>query len=158
MAQYTGDFNEIYPSGATPTAETSTLVVNCKGSDGINLILDVLGGGLAAIKVRPEFSFNSVTTDANGIHIAPTLANQEWFGGTVGVWDSTLHKSDIRDDISCHIVPSGTITKRLVTFDNPGASAARFLFNGSGLVGDDPGAIRIRIAEINTIYTGKSIT
>ena len=158
MAQNTGDFIEIHPSGATPSAETSTLVVNCRGSDGINVILDVLGGGYVAVKVRPEFSFNSVTTDANGVNIAPTLANQEWFGGTVGVWDSTLNKSDVRDDISCHIVPSGTITKRLITYDNPGASAARFLFNGSGLVGDDPGAIRIRIAEINTTYTGKSIT
>tara|TARA_Y100000590_G_scaffold419755_1_gene521780 strand:- start:10262 stop:10738 length:477 start_codon:yes stop_codon:yes gene_type:complete len=158
MAQYTGDFIEIHASGAIPSAETSTLAINCKGSDAINLILDVLGGGFNAVQIRPEFSFDSVKTDANGVNIAPTVANQEWFGGTVGVWDSSLSISNIKDDLSHHTVPSGTITKRIVTFDNPGAAAARFLFNGSGLVGPDPGAIRIRIAEINTIYTGKSIT
>jgi hypothetical protein len=158
MAQSKGEFLEIYPSGVTPSIQTSTLAINCKNSDGINLILDVLWGGYAGIKITPEFSFNSIGYDANGVHIAPTVANQEWIGGTVGVWDSTLNKSDIKDDISFHVAQSGTITKRLISYDNPAATAARFLFNGSGLVGDDAGAIRIRIAEINTTYTGKRVS
>jgi hypothetical protein len=158
MAQSKGEFLEIYPSGVTPSAQTSTLAVNCEDSDGINLILDVRWGGYAGIKIVPEFSFDFLGADANGVKVAPTVANQEWIGGTVGVWDSTLGKADIKDDISFHAAPSGTITKRLITFDNPGATAARFFFNGSGLVGDDPGAIRVRIAEINTTYTGKRIS
>ena len=161
MAQSKGEFLEIYPSGATPSAETTTSVINCRDSDGINLILDVLGGGYSGIRVRPEFSYTPITTDANGEHIAPTVANQEWGRGTVGVWDTTNSICNIKEDISfvsSTIIPSGLIRRHIVSYDNPAATAARFIFNGSGLVGPDPGAIRLRISEINTTFTGRRVS
>jgi len=161
MAQSKGEFLEIFPSGAIPSAETSTLAVYCRESDAINLILDVLGGGHSEIRVRPEFSFSPIKTDANGVEIRPTVANQTWGRGTVGVWDTTAGVCNINDDISAFsntLIPSGEIRRLIVSYDNPGALAARFIFNGSGLVGDDPGAIVATISEINTTFTGKRIS
>jgi len=155
MGLISQDYVEIYASGAVPSTEEASSVIDTRGLEGIVLTLDILGGGYAAVKVRPERSHKRLDQDAYGGKTAPTASNQEWAAGMVAVWDSTNDRSDLLQDVSRYTpTASGTADRIEVLYDVNGATAMRFKIIGDTLTGPDAGAVQIRASRIARINTG----
>jgi len=98
-----------------------------------------------------------MTYDANGQEVAVSGSNQEWMTATVGVWDSSSDRNDIKNDVSYLRAPaSGVIERKFISYDVPGATAMRFGVHSSGTItGSDAGSIILRAARVMSRYDGK---
>jgi regulator of RNase E activity RraA len=125
----------------------------------VNFAVRYTVGGYASVKIRPQFAFNHMGADANGVKVVPSASNQEFFDGTISEWNAANNNSEIYDDVQVVglAATSGTLIRKLITFDSPGAIAMRLQVIGDTLTGDDAGAVVIDYARVdNQTHSNKN--